>query len=563
MQTLKILIINIALLLIILPAVNAQSTGEKQEQITVVAPYEPEIPQAFKISVSPQVDDTAQTKPAITYSFNIPSFIAKPALVDLPSVKITGETLEELSRFYIKGGIGNYSAFYGEAFLSSLRSKTLHYSIRAKHNSMAGKLQSLAPPKVAVSEIEANGNFFLKTHVLSANIKGQNNKIRLYGFDPKTYKDTVEKKDIENVYNIVSTRIELKSDYQNQYMWNHKVGFSGNFISGNRDNSENNYIFDFNVHKKHSLLNLYEDETYGIEGFYNHFAIKSSQKNNTLSIFDLKPFIVVPFQNLTVKAGLKFELTYDTVAKTEPHLYPDISADFVVIPQTLKLYLNATGGIITNNLKDIFQENMYMSSVFERKFTNEKINIGLGLNSKVAPNASLNAGISYHIYKDYAFFNTDPNAEWLNSFILQYYDANLLKLHGDFTITESEKWFAQLNMNYNIWKPKNIVHAWYKPQVVLNLKSQYNVQNKIIAKAGLTFESSRWSQAHLITDARYVVDNTILKEMIDVSLGLEYRFNHNISAWINADNLLNQKTFIFDKYRRYGINFMCGASISL
>ena len=85
---------------------NAQSKSYNEE-ITVIAAFDPIIPDAFKINQNPVINDTTTTVPPMSYSLVPHDAGVQLEIEPLPAVKLVAEPLEKLYRNYIRGGAGN------------------------------------------------------------------------------------------------------------------------------------------------------------------------------------------------------------------------------------------------------------------------------------------------------------------------------------------------------------------------------------------------------------------------------------------------------------------------
>ena len=60
----------------------------------------------------------------------------------------------------------------------------------------------------------------------------------------------------------------------------------------------------------------------------------------------------------------------------------------------------------------------------------------------------------------------------------------------------------------------------------------------------------------------YGVYGTKLPSYIDANLGLEYRYNRKIAAFVQLNNIANQRYQMFKDYEVQGFNVMAGFSYS-
>ncbi|HNW53038.1 MAG TPA: hypothetical protein PKN21_02160, partial [Bacteroidales bacterium] len=178
------------------------------EEITVVAPFNPIIPDAFKISSNPAITDTLASIPQMTYSVVPRLAEVRPVIEPLPAVKLVAEPISKLYRNYIRGGGGNYSSIYGELFMSNLRSKKYLSSVHLKHLSSAGEIKDYGPAANSRQEAEISGTRYFDELALAGKIYYNRDGLHLYGYKPADYPDTViEKEDVQQRYHTAGAEL--------------------------------------------------------------------------------------------------------------------------------------------------------------------------------------------------------------------------------------------------------------------------------------------------------------------------------------------------------------------
>ncbi len=118
----------------------------KEEEVTVVAPYQPTVSDASKISLSPKDTGRAVIKPEFTYNIKSKTYKAPIVLEPIKPAKIAGESVTELYKNYIRAGIGNYWTPYIEFYANKLRSKKNAFGVHAKYLASFGGIKDYAFP---------------------------------------------------------------------------------------------------------------------------------------------------------------------------------------------------------------------------------------------------------------------------------------------------------------------------------------------------------------------------------------------------------------------------------
>ena len=537
------------------------------EEITVVAPFDPIIPDAFKISHNPAVDDTITTIPVMNYNIMPRMAEVKPVIEPLPAVKLVAEPLSKLYRNYIRAGAGNYSALYGELFMSSLRSKQYLTSIHLKHQSAAGEIKDYGPPANSRDEVEIAGTKYFDEHTLSGKVFYDRDGFHLYGFKPADFPDTViEKDDVKQRYYSTGASATFGSSYKSTDKLNHTFGLSYYHMAGLYENKENNVKFTATLDKRHDLLKLGPDQVLGVTAGYNFLNQQDSLGHVNSSLFLINPFIKAQVNEYSFMVGFKFNIASDSL--TQSRLYPVAEARLELIPDALKLYAGISGGMERTSLQNFTEQNLYISSVVPWNYVFDKFRIYGGFQSNINRSFNFNGSISSSSYNNYPLFVTDTSSYLLNSFTILYDDINTVKLKGELEFVKSARLRLALNGAYNYYKTGKQEYAWYKPAYELEFTGRYDIQQKIVLTAKAIINGPVWAlvpvpgNEKLLENPAYTFEAQKIKGWTDINLGAEYRFNKALSFWLNVNNLTNSKYYRWNNYRSYGINLLGGVSYS-
>ncbi len=538
------------------------------EEITVVAPFDPIIPDAFKISSNPAIEDTLASIPVMNYSIMPRLAEVRPIIEPLPAVKLVAEPISKLYRNYIRAGAGNYASLYGELFVSSLRSKTYLTSVHLKHLSEAGKIENYGPPDNSRNEAEINGSRYYDQHTLSGKAFYYRDGLHLYGFKPSEFPDTaIKKDDLKQHYSTTGASVTFGSSYKDTDKLNHTFGLSYYHMGSIKQVKENNVFFTTTLDKRYDLLKIDNDQTLGITASYNFLNQGNSLGYANSGILLINPFIKAEYNEYSFMAGLKINVFSDTIT-TQGRIYPVAEAKLELIPDALKIYAGIGGGMERTSLQNTTEQNLYISPIMPWNFVYDRFNIYGGFQSNINGSFNFNGSISSSTYENYPFFITDTSSYLLNTFTLLYDKVSTVKLKGELEFVKSARLRLALNGTYTHYKT-NQQYAWYKPAYELEFNGRYDMQNKIVITLKAVFNGPVWAAVPVrdplyqgLGTAPYIFDAQKLKGWADLSLGAEYRFTKALSFWLNFNNLTNNKYYRWNNYRAYGINLLGGVSYS-
>jgi hypothetical protein len=538
------------------------------EEITVVAPFDPIIPDAFKISSNPAIDDSITTVPVMNYNITPRMADVKPVIDPLPAVKLVAEPVSKLYRNYIRAGAGNYSALYGELFMSSLRSRQYLTSVHLKHQSAAGEIKDYGPPANSRDEADVTATKYFDELTLTGKVFYNRDGLHLYGYKPGDFPDTdIKKDDIKQRYYTAGASATFSSNYKDKEKLNHTIGLSYYHMAGLYENRENNVNFATTFDKRYDLLKLGTEQVLGITGGYNFLNQVDSLGKTNSGILLINPFIKAEVNEYSFMAGIKLEI--GTGASTIVRLYPVAEARLELIPDALKLYAGFTGSMEHASMQNITEQNLYISSVIPYNYEFEKFKIYGGFQSNISKSFNFNGSITSSTFENYPLFITDTSAYLLNSFTVIYDNINTVKLKGELEFVKAAHLRLGLNGTYTHYKKGHQEYAWYKPAYELEFTGRYDIQNKIVITAKAVINGPVWASVPSANplfgrfgESKYIFKPEKLEGWTDLNLGAEYRFTNALSFWVNFNNLTNKKYYRWNNYRSYGINLLGGVSYS-
>lgn len=561
----------ISFIALAIPVTAFSQVKTYNEEITVVAPFDPIVPDAFKISSNPVVDDTITTIPAMNYTILPRIAEVRPIIDPLPAVKLVAEPLSKLYRNYIRAGAGNYSALYCELFMSTLRSKQYLASVRLKHQSAAGEIKDYGPPANSRNEAEIKVAKYFDEHTLSGKAFYYRDGLHLYGYKPALFDTMITRDDVKQRYYTAGASATFGSTYKSKDKLNHTAGLSYYHMAGLYENKENNFQLTTTLDKRYDLLKLGPEQVLGVTGGYNYLGQADSLGKTNSGILLINPFIKADVNEYSFMAGFKLNITTGYVTKAR--FYPVAEARIELIPDALKLYAGFTGNMERTSLQSTTEQNLYISSVIPWNYVYERFKIYGGFQSNISRSFNFNGSISSGTYENYPFFVTDTSAYLLNSFTLLYDNITNVKLKGELEFIKSSRLRLAVNGTYTHYKTGKQQYAWYKPAYELEFTGRYDLQNKIVVTAKAIFNGPVWA---LVPERysgsfdsgfggespEYTFEAQKLKAWTDLNLGAEYRFTKALSFWINFNNLTNKKYFRWNNYRSYGFNLLGGVSYS-
>ncbi|HXC03248.1 MAG TPA: hypothetical protein VNZ86_00775 [Bacteroidia bacterium] len=540
---------------------HAQSKSDPGDEVrtVVISAFQPEIKQhAQKIVATPAVIDSAVPAPAIDYKL-IPRKMETHYDVDpIKEAKMQGEPLNPLYHGYIKGGAGNYLSLYGEGDYSSTRSKDNEWNLHARHFSSSSSVGG--PPGFSGYSDDAlnlYGKKFIGKHTLDGGVDYSRNSLYFYGDDVGNYSHS--KDSIHQYFNFIGAWVGLLSHYPDSTRKiNHELVLKYYYMDDHYKTSENSVLLEGALtHKLH-------EEVIGLDGSVDYFSDHSLKDTSNETGIHLTPFIEAEGKKWKLKIGLS---AYGEFGKEDPYymFMPDAEASYDIYKDVITPYVSLSNSDVRNTYRVLTSENPFTNPdiVGDIRNTRYKYTLTGGLKGTISSTTSYEAHGSYSGVSNAAFFVNDTLDPQHNKFTVVYDDGTLLNLHGEIGYQKSEKLRFLLKADYVRYFLDHEIQAWHTPTTRVSLSAKYSLQSKIIVTGDLFALNQQFAREYERSAANpsiMQVNSKTLAPLVDVNLGVEYRYTKFLSAFIHFNNIGAEKYYRWNDYPTQRFNFLAGIS---
>ncbi len=526
------------------------------ENVTVIAPFQPTISDANKLNSQPVFTDTTITIPKLEYftltrKYNT-SFAAEP----IKAARVGEATLTKLYKFLLKAGFGNYTMPYGEFFVNNTYSRTYSVGAYLKHLSASGKLKGWAYPGNSENVVKFYGKKIFKKHIIGGSMAYNRNVYHYYGFKPDDFPIQPLDRDLyKQRFNLISAAINFNSlNPPDAQKLNYGFDLNYYYLNDYFKTAENNIDFSANVNKDLHLFKSNSTQVLGIDARINYFFGQDTSITYNAGIISLKPYAQATFKGFNFKLGIDISVEVDSLTKM--HFYPIADIQFNVVKNILIVFAGIKGNLEQNSFHSLTSENPFIVSKTQLYATSRTYDIYGGIKSNISRTLNFSASASYSNIKDMPLFVNDTNLVFKNKFMVIYDNAKLLRVTGEFAFQKDEKYKLLIGGNFYNYKMSTELKAWHKPIFDAYIDFYYNISNKFIISSSITGRSNVFAKSY---DGGNVVKKT-LNGYADISLGFEYRYSKILSGFININNLTSIKYYKWNNYPSYGFNLMGGVT---
>lgn len=573
-----------------LMAASAQQDSTKlRKEVEVVKAYQPTISDAYKINTQPQITPQQANKPVFEYQIKTQPTMTSFQVEPVQAAAMKAERLAPMENGLFKLGAGNYTTQYGELFLNAKagRSSTLGFHWNSYLSN--GKLKLKNNDKVKAPYNKHLFEFFtdhdLGGSTLSTKAYFEHQSFRYYGYTG-SYLNDLEKADsipdwnLKQAFNKAGISLQFAQKPGTKADINVNTGLGYQYFDTKTGQREN--AFKWNGTFKAPILLMEGVFDAGIS--YNHTNNVYSDYEQALSkrdqlILRISPAAVFDSQYLKFKIGVNTYTAFDRDEKTNYMITPSASINFTAIENWLSLYAAADGYLKENNYSAIASENPFVRYDQNLKNTKYRYILTGGIKGKITENLNYGLQVDYANVKNQYFYYLNylettyaGTTETFrnNTFDVAYDRSKELTLGGELHYALNQELNFRLKAAYHNYATDSLQHAFLKPSFESTASAYYDPEGPFRFTADLYIVGSRkaliQTTHHNLDDANsvdtYSQQISSMPTVIDLNLGVEYRFNRSIGLWGRTNNFTSKKYELFPGYMNQGLNFMMGASLN-
>lgn len=510
--------------------------------VDVVKDFKPILSESIKIPVNPNPEIPEITKTTFQYDVPAVSFSVEPTIYTIKPITLGTMLLPKLNGNYVKLGFGNYTTPFLETYINTVRNINRQAGIYFNHLSSAGDNDY---NNFSNNKLKAYIKEFADKNIYSLDVNYNRIRVNQYGFEPTL---AVQKDTLKNIFNHVAINggYELLRKDSVEIT---RFGLSYQYFGSNRNMYENDFLF----HSK--IVRKLMDVPVSIPVSVQHNAIKIFDTDFQRTFINVNPEAVLSDNEFYIKAGFNSTILADSVS---PKLYffPKAEAAFFVIPQKLTVLAGITGNVNPYTLRGIITENPFATNIQFRNAIN-KFEIYGGIKGQLSKRSSFNLFSSTSNIENMLFYVNDT----ITGIQQTAYDegtGSLVKLGFEFDYYVNTKFLAGFSGTLYNYKLNKLTHPYSRPGFEYKFYAHYNMGDKFVLRADIYYLNQRFGA---------VRNNNIdykfaMNAFTDANIGLDYRYNKNVSAFIQCNNIANNRYQVWLNHPVYGLNIIGGLTFS-
>jgi hypothetical protein len=509
------------------------------ETVEIIKDFDVRLLESEKIGITPQLPPVSADPKQQTYSISPQPLSLKYEAPTLRPVGLKREKNEEVYKGYAKLGAGVPLAFYGEAGYAFGKKNVYDFRAWVKHHSV--KSGALENQRFMNNDAAIGGTYFLtKNTAIDGNLGYSYDRIHYYGYDHNLIE--LSEEGTRQNYKLFNADVRLynseRSDLDLNYFIQPKFYYLTDFFT----NKETGFDFKMGATKWFS-----EKHPFRIV-LRTDFTNFNDTATYTLNNVYIQPSFTLHFDRLKLKLGANFASNRDLW-----HIFPDAELTVRVVGDGLQVFGGATGDLRKNTYRSLTEYSPWLVNDLDRLSNTKYQNYYGGIKGDLGwLDYSVQGG--YAISSRMALFQPVFTKAFVQ-FQPLYDSVQIVNFQGQIKLKPNKNLDVTGTLSQSIFEPSRQAKAWGIPGLEGNFGAIYRLlEGKASAKAEL----------YLADKISYKAQDGLADKsgaLIDLNIGGTYQITKNFGAFLDLNNVLNNKRERWHAYPTLGMNVLGGITI--
>ncbi len=512
--------------------------------VVVTSAFKPVLKTTSKVNFSAAAPLPDTTKPVMVYNVPAQNLIFS---YQSPALKPLAENIDTAlhweNKNFIKAGYGNYTTPFLQAGLSFGDGEKSVLNIHAKYTSSKNSANTLQ--QFSKTNIEGLGIFSTLNNMneWDARLFFDNSNQYMYGFLPDTLQ--FSKDGLRQNFTTFGGKIGLRNKSENSAGISYNPSIALDIFNDTHHGSEDNFVFDAPMSKSFGKIFAFN---LGLTGNITSYKSDSTGTINN-NLYYLTPAIQFKTPNFKLVAG--FTPSWDNSVFS---LLPNFSAEAKITGEKLILMAGWIGYFNKTTYESLASVNPWLQ---QPKFLlNTRIKEQYaGFKGSAGGHFTYNAKISYLNFSNQPLFVNDTITG--KSFVVvNESEMKDIRIHGEIGYTMQEKFSLLAGASFNQYSSlKDNLKPWGLLPIELNGALRWQVMKDFLVKSDIYF----WDGAQYQNKS---LQSQKLQPAVDMNAGVEFTILPKLNAWVQFNNLFNNKYQRWNQYPVLGFNVLAGVVYS-
>lgn len=525
----------------------AQKDTTRKPSINIVSAFKPVIRNPAKINFSGSQLNADTSKSVRAYNIPAQNLFYSYQAVSQTALALEQDTTLYLgSRNFVKAGFGNLTTPYLKFGLGIGDGRAYLLNAYGSYISSNGNIKNQDYSKV---DVKVAGSYFLPRNEVYASVSTSRDQYYLYGYNHSLL--SPKRSDISQQFQQINLTGGIRNTNRTQYRINYDPNFQVNFFSSKNNLSETSFSLNIPVEKKFG-----DDFTFKLDAKVDLTRYSTANNNPTTAKFSnnvtqIGPSVVYNTSRLLVNAGI-----IPLWNNGEFDYLPNLFAEAQLKEKVFMVQAGWVGRINKNTYRNLTTINPYLAPLTSQTNTREMEFYG-GIKATVGKHFNFNAKAGIVHYENFALFVNDNSggAATENRFKIVYEPKmENLRIHGDLSYIHQEKFSATAGLTLNGYTGVNVNDkAWNTVPMEFTGSMRWWVMKELLLKGDF----------YLFGGGKYLgLDNKShgFSGGSDLSAGAEFKITRQFGAFLDVNNIFDNKYERWHNYPVYGLNLVAGLS---
>ena len=545
MRNIKIIIALIAFSFLLGSIAQAQG-GLNPGGIDVEKSFNAHLKITEKVDVEPKLPELKGTIKKQYYNV-----VGKPVSVNYLPPKIRPRAfkkdgVQEFYKGYLRLGGGLPNALLGDFSYNLIAKKQLNVGVDLSHYSI-NNARKLENQRSSDTKALVDGTYYLEQgFAVNGQLGFSKKQVYYYGYNDlneelDTTKYSFESENVRQRFGTFFGKAKIFNGERTALDFNYSAGIDFYIMQDFYAARENGFKLELAATK-------WFNETHPLEiKLVTDFTKYKNFETQKLNNFSLRSAYTYHADRFKVKLGANLTAHEDNF-----RFFPDVEANANVVDGIVTIYAGANGGLHKNSFRNMTDYNPFLESAVTIKNSSD-IHFYGGVKGKIE-SIEYNGMVGYKTVENLALYKLSDYQDSIPRFNVLYDTATIFTIQADVSVPLFKGFEVTGSVMNNIYNLENNEKAWHLPAFsvkagakYLTMKDQLLVKGNFFLENGVPYQDENG-------------DAKTLNTLFDISVGAEYFFSKNIGAFMQLNNLANNRRQRWHRYPVVGLNFLMGIS---
>lgn len=561
--------IALSLAALVMPALAGAQVAK---QVVVTKSFVPEVAEAVKRPIEPNMVDTVKMRPEIEYGISPKAYETSLATHSFNPATVTYWEFNRPKNFYIKAGAGYPLNSVGDIYASVHKTRVGYLMAYLNHQGDYSKLPNYLGEKTEAMQMQNRvgiaGGLFCGVRILEADVNYNSEMHHRYAGDGTKidYEDVAFKLRFGDTFTDLKRMnfaITLNGDY-----FNDKAGW----LAANKQRLQEAHV-GANIRLARAFGQHTIELLGGYDGRWGFWDLDDYADNTAYLGF--RYGFKIKFVDLKVGA----DYCYDKVQqrdKASHYFLPQAKVRFNISKRDMITpFVEVASTLESNSYHSLLRQSPYMQLVARQLQMPNTVNydMRLGIEGRLAKDK-----LAYRLYAGMLFVENSIYWYSYDHMYMRPVDARRNVLSINFDLKYKPISNLEISATLHAYKFKNFADIYVDDKRAMieggrspfeaSLKVRYDFGKVSIAASSDFYSKRKWSslehvEAESDTESAGMVLNSFETPfMANVSLDVEWKVAKQCTLFLEGRNLANAKLYQWAWYRQMGIHCTLGARVS-